>query len=80
MMQIEVRLYATLRRYAPNGSEMGVFLTDLADGALVLDIIQLLKIVPAEVHLIMVNGTNSTMERALGPGDRVGLFPPIGGG
>jgi len=79
-MQVEIRLYATLRRYAPQGADAGVFVTDLTDGASVQDLVHSLKIIPEEVHLIMVNGMNSTMERLLNSGDRIGLFPPIGGG
>ena len=37
--------------------------------------------VPAEeVHILMVNGTNVTFEYILNENDRVGLFPPVGGG
>jgi molybdopterin converting factor small subunit len=33
-----------------------------------------------EVHVLMVNGVISRLDRVLVGGDRLGLFPPVGGG
>ncbi len=78
-MWMEVRLYATLRRYAPSASE-GVLAVDAPEGATAADVIAKLKLDPNEVHILMVNGVISPPERVLADGDRLGLFPPIGGG
>jgi molybdopterin synthase sulfur carrier subunit len=77
---IEVRLFATLRRHAPSGSEAGVFSVRIPAGSTITDLLKTINVDPAEVHLFMVNGVSVNRERILSEGDRVGLFPPVGGG
>jgi len=78
-MQIEVRLFATLRGYAQSAPR-GVLTIDMPEGGTTADLIAKLGINADEVHLLMVNGLNSPLSQALAEGDRVGLFPPVGGG
>lgn len=78
-MEIEVRLYATLRAAAP-AAPAGVLRQEAAPGATVLDVLAALGIAPQQVHLVMVNGAQRGLEQVLAPGDRLGLFPPVGGG
>lgn len=79
-MQIEVRLYATLRDYAPPGSNAGVFGMNVPGGSSLEELLALLNIPAAKVHMRMVNGVGVTDNHVLKENDRVGLFPPIGGG
>jgi len=78
-MVVEVRLYATLRRYTPS-TPNGVITVDVPDGITVLDLVKKIEIDPAEIHLIMINGIGCEFEKIVKSGDRVGLFPPVGGG
>ncbi len=78
-MRLEVRLYATLRQAAP-ASPDGVVPLDIPDGATVAEVLGLVKIDPADVRMIMVNGVAAELGRTLMDGDRLGLFPPLGGG
>ncbi|SDE42611.1 MoaD/ThiS family protein [Sporomusa acidovorans] len=78
-MVVEVRLYATLRRYTP-ASPNGVITVDVPDGSTVLDLVRKVNLYPTEIHLIIVNGIGCDFEKRLNNGDRVGLFPPVGGG
>lgn len=78
-MPLEVRLYATLRQAAP-ASPDGVVSLDVPDGATVAQILSLIKIDPADVRMIMVNGVAAELDQTLKYGDRLGLFPPLGGG
>ncbi|MBU2702429.1 molybdopterin converting factor small subunit [Sporomusaceae bacterium BoRhaA] len=78
-MVLEVRLYATLRRYAPN-SLNGIISLTVPERITVLDLVKQLKMDPAEIHLIMINGLGREFDERLTDGDRVGLFPPVGGG
>lgn len=78
-MVIEVRLYATLRRYVPE-TPTGIIQVDIAKGGTVLDIVKQLKINPSEIHLMMINGSGCELDKIVNEGDRVGLFPPVGGG
>jgi molybdopterin converting factor small subunit len=80
LVQVEVRLYATLRRQAPPDAVTGVFSVTVGDGSTVIDLLRTIQIDPAEVHMIMVNGIGVTFEQVISEGDRVGLFPPVGGG
>ena len=79
-MQIEVRLYATLRDFAPPEALHGVYAATLRTGATVQEILDSLAIPTKKVHMIMRNGAGVTPEEVLQENDRLGLFPPIGGG
>ena len=79
-MEVEVRLYATLRQWAPVEAARGVFAVSLPEGSRVADLIALVCIPAAEVHMIMVNGIAKEPDTLLRAADRIGLFPPVGGG
>jgi molybdopterin converting factor small subunit len=79
-MQVEVRLYATLRRQAPTDAVAGVFSVTVSAGSTISELLRTIQVESDEVHMIMVNGISVTFEQVLSEGDRVGLFPPVGGG
>lgn len=74
-MNIKVRLFATLRN--GRGKELNV---QLAQGAVVRRIIEALGISEDEVAILLVNGRDATLDKELGEGDTVSIFPPVGGG
>ena len=79
-MTVEVRLYAGLR--VPSvGSSSEAFLVTLAGGMTLSDLLAHLGVPADLVHLAIVNG-RILYDRAarLADGDRVALFPPVGGG
>lgn len=79
-MRITVKLFATLVRFK-DGSRAGKpFEVDLPDGAVVSDLIELLKIPPEETHVVFINNIIEEHTSGLKDGDVVGLFPPVGGG
>lgn len=78
-MFVEVRLYATLRRYAPT-SPSGVIPIEVPVNATVASLLGAMGIELTEVHIIMINGVISTLTSALHEGDRLGVFPAVGGG
>ncbi len=78
-MIVEVRLYATLRRCSPE-SPSGVLSVEVPIGYSVAELLGKMNIAAGEVHSVMINGVISTLESALHDGDRVGLFPAVGGG
>ncbi len=78
-MRIEVRLYATLRRHAMSAAG-GVLTIDVPEGGKVADVIARAGVDADEVHIVMVNGVSSTLDRVVMEGDRLGLFPAVGGG
>lgn len=75
-MKIAVKCFATLAEFAPEGAES----FEVSEGLTVGGLIALLGIGPEEVKIMFVNGTHETPEKVLAEGDRVGLFPAIGGG
>jgi len=79
-MLIEVRLYATLRQSAPATATSGVFPVQMPDGSTIGELVSAIQIDPAEIKLYMVNGASVEMDHVLHEGDRVGMFPPVGGG
>jgi len=80
MNKAEVRLYASLRKYHPNVGDSKAFSPEMADGAKLSDLVDKLKIPRQEIGVLMVNGTWQKETYLLQDGDRIGLFPLIGGG
>ena len=78
-MVVEIRLYATLRRYAP-ASSAGVLSVQVPEGNTVAELLNGMSIELTEVHIIMINGVISTLTATLHQGDRLGVFPAVGGG
>ena len=83
-MIIRVKLFATLRRYAPHalaGTRAGTpFEMDVPEGATIVDIVKRLALPADQVKVAFVNGRARPDEWRLEPGDEVGIFPPVGGG
>jgi molybdopterin converting factor small subunit len=82
-MNVEVRLYGTLRRYRPAnvpGAPHLPFTTPLPPGATVDTLRQYLSIPDGLVSAAAVNEEAVESDFSLSDGDRVGLFPPSAGG
>ncbi len=75
---IEVRLFATLPMHSATGRKQ--FEVGSRPGLTVREIVEAEGLKPTDVHIVMINGLHGTMESELGDGDRLGLFPPVGGG
>ncbi len=76
MIHIDLKLFVTLSKYHPNGSG-GV---EVAEGTSVEKLIRDFGIPAKTVKLIFINGKKAQVTRILAEGDRLGLFPPVGGG
>ncbi len=79
-MKIEVKLFASLGRYNhhPLLRDGGFMVWDGA--GTVGDIVDRLAVPRAEIKLVFLNGRHAGMDSPVEGGDRIGLFPPIGGG
>lgn len=75
-MHVTVKCFATLNRFQPAESEAYPF----AQGETVADLISRLGIAQKDVAVLFVNGVHAQPEQTLAHGDRVGLFPAVGGG
>ncbi len=76
-MKVEVRLFATLKDLLPE--DKSVETIELEKGSTVNDIIRYYE-VPEMSLIIRVNGRHASRDKVLSDGDRVGIFPPVGGG
>jgi molybdopterin converting factor small subunit len=82
-MEVEVKLYAALRRYRPAaapGAPHHPFTLSLADGATVATLVTELGIPGGMVNAAAVNDEAVEVSLMLQDGDRVSLFPPTAGG
>jgi molybdopterin converting factor small subunit len=79
-MAVQVFLAATLRKYLPGYDAGGGHWLEVAPGSTVGEVAGLLGIPRQEVKLIMVDGVGCKWDTALRGGERVALFPPVGGG
>lgn len=80
-MRVQVRLYAALVAAWPGVRAGEPIDVELRDEARLPDLLRRLRIEPRAVHLAILNG-RPVHDRAcrLSDGDRLGLFPPVGGG
>jgi molybdopterin converting factor small subunit len=79
-MRVLVTLSTTLRDHVPGYSPAEGLSTDLDGPADVKALLALLGIPENETKIIMVNGRQATLRDPLSDGDRVALFPAVGGG
>lgn len=80
-MLVNVKLYATLRRFAPNHVEIGEAFPIEIEKATIDGVLERLRIEKEHAKIIMVNGIRVTkLDYALSPNDTIVIFPPVGGG
>ena len=73
---ISIKLFATLSRYTPDASDS----YPVRPGITIRDLMAQLGVPAAEVKLIFIDGVKGYLSSALHGGERVGIFPPVGGG
>lgn len=73
---IDLRLFASLAGHMPDNATR----FPITEGMTVGQLIELLPIAISEAKLIFVDGKRAAWETRLLGGERVGIFPPVGGG
>jgi molybdopterin converting factor small subunit len=73
---VTLKLFATLKKYRPDSPDRFA----IAPGTKVRELVELLGIPPQDVKLVFVDGQQQSLDLPLTGGERVGLFPPVGGG
>lgn len=76
---IKVKLFATLKKYLPAGSDEGTSVT-LPTGSTVLDVIDALKIPPEQATMLVAGDTYVEKTTPLTEGLQLSIFPPLAGG
>lgn len=79
MIEIDLKLFVSLARFHPTGKG-GSGPHKVPGGTPVERLIEDLGIPKDTVKLIFINGKKARPSQVLAAGDRVGLFPPVGGG
>jgi molybdopterin synthase sulfur carrier subunit len=78
---VNVKLYAGLRKFAPDGNELGEFFQIDFEGNTVHELIKKMGIRDVQIQIVMVNGERvMEFDQLLKEDDLVVIFPPIGGG
>ncbi len=73
---ITLKLFATLGKFTPDSSDN----YPVESGTSVRDLIAGLKIPEEKAKLIFIDGVKGELESILNGGERIGIFPPVGGG
>jgi molybdopterin converting factor small subunit len=73
---ISLKLYATLKLFMPSSGE----LFSIEPGTTVHDLLKSLNLPEEKAKLIFIDGRQGDLATRLQGGERVGIFPPVGGG
>jgi len=79
-MEVTVVLYATLIRKNPEGTRNKPFAVELPEGATVKDLVEHLGIKENEAKQVFIKHKSRPEDFVLEDGDKVAIFPPVGGG
>ena len=74
--QIQIKLFATLHEFEPPSSDN----YSIDQGITVCELLEQLDLPPEKTRLVFINGIKADLTATLKGGERVGIFPPVGGG
>jgi sulfur carrier protein ThiS len=75
-IRVQIRLYANLKPLEPSSAGSH----HLPSGTSVGEALAALRVPEDQVKLVFVNGRKVDRKQVLQDGDRLGVFPPVGGG
>ncbi len=75
-ISIDLKLFVTLQEFAPQASGAHT----IEAGTSVRTLVQQLGIPETKAKLIFINNFKVSLDTVLKDGDRLGIFPPVGGG
>ena len=76
MPHIQLKLYATLQVFTPPEGED----YPIAPGTTIRALLEKLNVPAEKAKLVFIDGAQADLYSALQGGERVGIFPPVGGG
>lgn len=79
-MAVHIKLSASLRRHIESYDPYQGIDMDMRPGLTVAEVMANLGIPPEGVKIIMINGRHAKIDQSVADGDRLGLFPAVGGG
>ena len=79
-MPLKILLSSTLRKYFPDYDPLKGIDLVLDEKATVAEVCRQIKIPADKIKIVMINGKIEKLDYVIQGDERVGLFPPIGGG
>jgi molybdopterin converting factor small subunit len=79
-MNLHVFVYATLRRHLPGYDPYQGLALEVSPGTTAGQVLERLGLPREEVTIILVDGVQQGADYALRGGERLGMFPQVGGG
>jgi len=79
-MQVEIRVFATLRQYVPDMPLHTSYFMEVEDGETMAQIRDSLGLPAQEVKLVMRNFRQAEFGDKAAPGDRIAFLPAAAGG
>jgi molybdopterin converting factor small subunit len=73
---IQIKLYANLKQFTPPSADNYM----VEKGMTIRQLLEKLKIPTDRIRLIFINNVKGELDSILKGEERVGIFPPIGGG
>ncbi|MGB9437606.1 MAG: MoaD/ThiS family protein [Desulfobacterales bacterium] len=73
---IQVKLFATLQPFTPPSGEK----YRIDPGISIRSLLEQLNLPEEKAKLIFIDGIKANLSSTLNGGERVGIFPPVGGG
>jgi molybdopterin converting factor small subunit len=74
--QIQIKLFASLQEFTPPTSDN----YPIDQGLSISNLLEQLNVPHEKAKLIFINGVKADLTATLKGGERVGIFPPVGGG
>jgi sulfur carrier protein ThiS len=79
-VSIQIKLSSTLRHLLPDYDPFTDYLVDHVPGEDLAGLLARLDIESSQIKIFMINGRASKPQDPVSDGDRVSLFPTVGGG
>ena len=73
---IQIKLFATLQKFMPASAENYAIET----GTTIRTLLQQIDLPENKAKLIFIDGVKAELTTVLEGGERIGIFPPVGGG
>ena len=73
---VEIKLFATLQKFMPATAENYA----IEEGTSIRTLLRELDIPEEKAKLIFIDGLKAELTTVLKGGERIGIFPPVGGG
>ena len=79
-MSVTIKFSSSLRDFVNDYDPLTGLELNVSSGLTVAGLLAQLGVPAKKVKIVMINGIHGSMDRIVNDGDRVGLFPAVGGG